>query len=145
MKFAVFVPNSRKLSLILAKLVHKLRTHSDAKNTLREDTVTAEETNKVISGIPTTSSKLTASCLETSLLMHSEWLSSRTSFQLKDEVLDTSEPLFGSVQTPNIIVFILVLYANRVEGSLGHFQTLIWKCPMLQFSQIFPLFLIFGS
>ena len=31
MKFAVFVPNSRRLSLILAKLVHELgtRTHCD--------------------------------------------------------------------------------------------------------------------
>ena len=35
--------------------------------------------------------------------------------QLEEEVLDTSEPLFGSVQTQNIIVFILVLYANRVD------------------------------
>ena len=49
--------------------------------------------------------------------MLSERLSSRTSFQLEDEVLDTSEPLFGSIRTPNIIVFILVLYANRVEGK----------------------------
>ena len=77
--------------------------------------------------------------------VHSERLSSRTSFQLEDEVLETYKPLFGSVQTPNIIVFILVFYANRVEGSLGHYQTLIWKCPTVQFSQIFPLFLIFGS
>ena len=29
--------------------------------------------------------------------------------------------------------------------GIGHFQTLIWKCPTVQFSQIFPLFLIFGS
>ena len=36
-------------------------------------------------------------------------------FQLEEEVLDTSEPLFRSVQTQNIIVFILVLYANRVD------------------------------
>ena len=82
---------------------------------------------------------------EKGLNVHSERLSSRTSFQLEDEVLDTSNPLFGSVQTQYIIVFILVLYANRVKGSLGHFQTLICKCPMVQFSQIFPLFLIFGS
>ena len=50
-----------------------------------------------------------------------ERLSLRISFQLEDEALDTSEPLFGSVHTQNIIVFILVLYANGVEGSLGHF------------------------
>ena len=41
------------------------------------------------------------------LMVHSEWFSSRTSFQLEDNVLDTSKPLFGSVQSPNIIVFIL--------------------------------------
>ena len=35
MKFAIFVPNSHKLSLILAKLVHELGTRSRAKNTLR--------------------------------------------------------------------------------------------------------------
>ena len=34
-KFATFGPNSCKLSLILAKLIHELRTHSHAKNTLR--------------------------------------------------------------------------------------------------------------
>ena len=34
MKFAIFVPNSRKMSLILTKLVHELGTHSRAKNTL---------------------------------------------------------------------------------------------------------------
>ena len=43
--------------------------------------------------------------------MDSEWLSSRTSLHLKDEVLDTSR----SVHTQNIIVFILVLYANRMQ------------------------------
>ena len=69
----------------------------------------------------------------------------RSSFQLEEEVLDTSEPLFGSVQTQNIIVFILVLYANRVEGNFGHFRTLIRKCPTIQFPQIFPLFLSFGN
>ena len=34
MKFDIFVPNSRKLSLILTKLVHELGTHSRAKITL---------------------------------------------------------------------------------------------------------------
>ena len=83
--------------------------------------------------------------------MDSERLSSRTSFQLEEEFLDTSEPQFGSVhivRSPgsfSIIVFILVLYANRVEGSLGHFRTLIRKCPTVQFSYIFPLFLIIES
>ena len=67
------------------------------------------------------------------------------SFQLEEEVLDTSEPLFGSVRNQNIIVFILVLYANRVEGNFGHFRTLIRKCPTIQFPQIFPLFLSFGN
>ena len=34
MKFNIFIPNSRKLSLILAKLIHELGTRSRAKNTL---------------------------------------------------------------------------------------------------------------
>ena len=48
-------------------------------------------------------------------------------------------------QAQNIIVFILLLYANRLEGSLGHFQTLIQKCPTISFPQIFPLFLLFRN
>ena len=51
-----------------------------------------------------------------------EQLSSRTSFQLEDEVLDTSDSYFGGVHPQNIIVFILVLYANRWAGSIGHLR-----------------------
>ena len=45
--------------------------------------------------------------------MAPERLSSRKSFSLKEEFLDTSNSLVGCVLHQNIIVFIQVLYANE--------------------------------
>ena len=46
-----------------------------------------------------------------------ERLSSRTSFSLEEEFLDTSDSLVGCVLHQNIIVFIQVLYANAMQMS----------------------------
>ena len=50
--------------------------------------------------------------------------------------------LNSEVSEPKILLF---SYWFLKKLGIGHFQTLIWKCPTVQFSQIFPLFLIFGS
>ena len=54
---------------------------------------------------------------ENSLQVAPERLSSRTSFSLKEEFLDTSDNLVRCVLHQNIIVFIQVLYANAMLMS----------------------------
>ena len=49
--------------------------------------------------------------------MAPEPLSSRTSFSLEEEFLDTPNNLVGCVLHQNIIVFIQVLYANAMQMS----------------------------